>query len=201
MTNVLSLHSDLVNSRYTHGGYSAFKIADPKPRDIHKASVRDRLLHHALYRKLYPFFDRLFISDSYSCRLGKGTHTAMNRFRAFAYKVSRNNTRTCWVLKCDIRKFFASIDHTVLKEILTVHIRDTRLRELLGNIIESFSVATGKGLPLGNLTSQLLVNVYMNEFDQYIKRAIYERNTISDMLMISSYSLKINRNSKHYYQY
>jgi retron-type reverse transcriptase len=103
MDNILSLHSDLVSQTYSHGGYKAFKINDPKPRDIHKASVRDRLLHHAIYRKLYPLFDKIFISDSFSCRLNKGTHKAINRFREFSYKVSKNNTKTCWILKRDPR--------------------------------------------------------------------------------------------------
>jgi len=109
MANIFALHRDLANKTYQHAPYHAFNISDPKPRNIHKASVRDRLLHHALYRVLYPFFDKTFIADSYSCRLGKGTHRAMNQFRAFARKASRNHTRTVWVLKCDIRKFFASI--------------------------------------------------------------------------------------------
>ncbi len=95
MENILTLHRDLKEGSYYHGSYHAFKINDPKPRDIHKATVRDRLLHHAIYRKLYPFFDRIFIADSYSCRKAKGMHKAMNRFRSFAYKVSRNHTRTC----------------------------------------------------------------------------------------------------------
>ena len=111
MDNILSLHTDLINGTYRHGGYQAFKISDPKPRDIHKACVRDRLVHHAIYRQLYPFFDRAFIADSFSCRDDKGTLAAINRFRSFAYAASKNNTRTCWVLKCDIRKFFANIDH------------------------------------------------------------------------------------------
>src|SRR3989344_833226 len=74
--NIHALHVDLANKTYMHGGYHAFNISDPKPRNIHKASVRDRLLHHAIYRILYPFFDRAFIADSYSCRLNKGTHKA-----------------------------------------------------------------------------------------------------------------------------
>ncbi|HEY4517356.1 MAG TPA: RNA-dependent DNA polymerase, partial [Candidatus Paceibacterota bacterium] len=118
MDNLLALHADLRDKSYRHGGYKHFKISDPKPRDIHKASVRDRLLHHALYRQLYPFFDRTFIADSYSCRLRKGTHKAINRFRSFAYQASKNNTKTLWVLKCDIRKFFASIDQKILTTIL-----------------------------------------------------------------------------------
>lgn len=174
--NILTLHTELAKGSYSHGGYHAFKISDPKPRDIHKASVRDRLLHHALHRMLYPFFDRTFIADSYSCRTGKGTHKAMKRFRVFACKVSKNNTRTCWVLKCDIRKFFVSVDHTILKAILIEYIHDEHIRALLGNIIDSFdSGIPRKGLPLGNLTSQLLVNIYMNEFDQFVKQTLKEK--------------------------
>ncbi|MHB8860517.1 MAG: reverse transcriptase/maturase family protein [Minisyncoccota bacterium] len=170
MRHILSLHADLASGTYHHGPYTHFKIADPKPRDIHKATVRDRLVHHALYRQLYPFFDRTFIPDSYSCRLGKGTHRAMNTFRHYAYRESKNHTKTVWVLKCDIRKFFASVDHQILIAILRRHLPDERTMVLLQNIIESFrSTAPGKGLPLGNLTSQLLVNIYMNEFDQFVK--------------------------------
>ena len=170
MQNVLELHHELSARTYKHGGYHHFKIVDPKPRDIYKARVRDRLVHHALYRILYTFFDRTFIFDSYSCRNGKGTHRAMNRFRTFAHKVSKNDTRTCWILKCDIRKFFASIDQRILLNILRRCLSDERIINLLQNIIESFSsTQVGKGLPLGNLTSQLLVNIYMNEFDQFVK--------------------------------
>ncbi len=131
MDNIFSLHCDLANHTYNHGGYQAFKINDPKLRDIHKATVRDRLLHHAIYRILYPFFDRTFISDSYSCRLEKGTHKAIKRFREFAYKVSKNNTKTCWVLKCDIKKFFANIDHEILMKILQEYIPDKNIIWLL----------------------------------------------------------------------
>ena len=166
--NILALQQDLAAKTYQHGGYQAFRVTDPKVRDIHKASVRDRLVHHAIYRILYPFFDRKFIYDSYSCRIDKGTHRAMNRFQGFALKVSHNNTRTVWVLKCDIRKFFANIDHQVLKDILAKFIGDADTLWLLGQIIDSFE----NGLPLGNLTSQLLVNIYMNEFDNFVKREL-----------------------------
>ena len=174
MDNILALHRDLSEKTYRHGFYHAFKINDPKPRDINKANVRDRLVHYAIYRILYPYFDRKFIFDSYSCRIGKGTHKAINRFRSFGYKVSKNNTETCYVLKCDIRKFFASIDHKILKNILTKYIGDPDVLWLLNKVIGSFKT-TGKidvGLPLGNLTSQLLVNIYMNEFDHFIKREL-----------------------------
>lgn len=173
MDNVYELHRDLADKKYVHGLYHAFNISDPKPRNIHKATVRDRLLHHLLYQELYPYFDKHFIHDSYSCRVQKGTHRAMNRFRAFARKVSQNNTRTCWILKCDIRKFFANIDHAILKNILARYISDTNILWLLGQVIDSFSAEKeGVGLPLGNLTSQLLVNIYMNEFDVFAKRIL-----------------------------
>ena len=190
MANVLALHRDLVSGSYRHGGYEHFKINDPKPRDIHKATVRDRLVHHAIYRNLYPFFDRTFIADSYSCREGKGTHKAMDRFRTFARKVSRNDTRTCWVLKCDIRKFFASIDQLILIGLLEERIPDGRTIALLRCVIESFhSTVPGKGLPLGNLTSQLLVNVYMNEFDRFVKHELKAKHYIryaDDFVLLSS---------------
>ncbi|MDO8509861.1 MAG: reverse transcriptase/maturase family protein, partial [bacterium] len=149
-------------------------INDPKRRHIHKASVRDRLLHHAVYRILYPFFDRTYISDSYSCRDSKGVHRAINRFRQLAQVVSKNHSRTAWVLKCDIRKFFASIDHKKLISILKIHIPDQNIIWLLENVIGSFCTETqvGVGLPLGNLTSQLLANVYMNCFDQWAKHKL-----------------------------
>ncbi len=179
MDSIFALHGDLRNHTYSHGLYQGFSIHDPKPRSIHKATVRDRLLHHAIYRALYPFFDRTFIEDSYSCRVRKGTHKAMACFREFGYRVSKNNTKTCWVLKCDIKKFFASIDQAVLLEILGQYIPDKKILLLLDRVIGSFeSTAPGKGLPLGNLTSQLLVNIYMNEFDQFAKHTLKARQYI-----------------------
>ena len=173
MSNIITLHLDLKTKTYSHGHYQAFKINDPKPRDIHKALVRDRLLHHAIYRVLYHHFNSKFIYDSYSCRLNKGTHKANQRFTKLARKVSRNHTKTCWILKCDVRKFFASIDQTTLLNILKKHEPDSDILWLLERVIGSFhSSAPGQGLPLGNLTSQLLVNIYLNEFDQFAKHQL-----------------------------
>ncbi len=173
---IFDLHCDLKNRKYRHGGYHAFNISDPKPRNIHKASVRDRLLHHAIYRVLYPYFDSKFIYDSYSCRKWKGTHRALDRFKEFGRKASCNNRKTVWVLKCDVRKFFASIDHEVLMTVVKVHISDTSIIELIERVVSSFeSTTAGKGLPLGNLTSQLLVNIYMNWFDHYVKHSLKAR--------------------------
>lgn len=177
--NIVALHEDLANKTYRHGGYEQFGISDPKPRQIHKAQVRDRVLHHAIYRILYPAFDTVFIADSFSCRTNKGTHKAMDRFQALAYKVSKNHTRTCWVLKCDIKKFFASIDHEVLIGILKERIADKNIIWLLQNVVGSFSIGKpGTGLPLGNLTSQLFCNVYMNEFDQFVKQKLKAKHYV-----------------------
>jgi retron-type reverse transcriptase len=189
MDNILSLQADLMNGTYRHGGYQAFKISDPKPRDIHKACVRDRLVHHAIYREMYPFFDRTFIADSFSCRLEKGPLVAINRFRSFARAASKNNTRTCWVLNGDIRKFFANVDHATLVEILKSYIPNQRIIKLLEEVIGSFSSASGVGLPLGNLTSQLFVNIYMNEFDQFVKHTLKAKHYLryaDDFVILSA---------------
>jgi RNA-directed DNA polymerase len=190
MDNLASLHDDLSTFAYRHGGYEAFKINDSKPRDIHKASVRDRVLHHALYRLLYSFFDAVFTSDSFSCRIDRGTHKAADQFQIFARRISRNHTKTCWVLKMDIKKFFANIDQNILLGILTTYIPDQNVLWLLKEVIHSFSNSVPDvGLPLGNLTSQLLVNVYMNEFDNYVRHRLRTKHYIryaDDFVLLSS---------------
>jgi len=194
--NLSSLYYSLINYTYTHGSYSTFNISDPKPRNIHKASVRDRLLHHLIYEELYPYFDRKFIFDLYSCRKNKGLHRALNRFRHFARKVSKNNSRTCYILKCDIQKFFANINHQILIKILERHISDFRILWLVKKIIFSFYLNyQGTGLPLGNLTSQFFANIYMNEFDRYIKQELQVKYYIrygDDFVIISDNKKHLN---------
>jgi len=190
MDNIFDLQNDLRNMTYRHEAYQAFNISDPKPRNIHKAIVRDRLLHHLLYQETYQYFDQYFINDSYSCRVGKGMHRAIYRFADFTKQVSHNGQRTVWVFKCDIKKFFASIDHQILKNILAKYLEDKDLLWLFGRVIDSFNTPgkIGAGLPLGNLTSQLMVNVYMNEFDQFIKRDLkikYYIRYADDFLFLS----------------
>jgi len=139
MDNIFKLQADLLDYTYKHGHYQEFNISDPKPRNIHKAAVPDRLLHHAIYRVLYPFYDRVFIADSFSCRIGRGIHKAIKRFETFARAISKNNTRTCWVLKCDIKKFFDSVDHQILMNILEKRIKCPNISWLLKEIIGSFN--------------------------------------------------------------
>lgn len=186
MENLFSLHNSLTEMKYKHSSYDAFVISDPKRRSIHKACVADRVLHRAIYRQLYPFFDRIFIADSFSCRLNKGTHKAFYRFEKMARQVSNNHRQTVWVLKCDIKKFFASIDQSILLKILDEWIVDTRIIWLIKRIVSSFS--NGIGLPLGNLTSQLFANVYLNELDQFVKhhlRVKYYLRYADDFVILS----------------
>lgn len=136
--NLFNLHQELKEKTYKHSDYTSLYVKDPKLRHIHKASVRDRIIHHAVYRILYPLFDKSFIYDSYSCRNNKGTHKAIERLEKFARKVSKNYTRQCFCLKCDIKKFFASIDHKILFDLIKRKINDNNTLWLLGEILNSF---------------------------------------------------------------
>ena len=170
--NLFELHQKLANKTYRHSNYTSFYVRDPKLRHIHKATVRDRILHHAVFRILYPTFDRSFIYDSYSCRLGKGTHRAMARLEKLAKRLSENYRRNIFALKCDIKKFFDSVDQSILFELIQKKIKDDGALWLINKIIKSFLKEQNKGLPLGNVTSQLFANIYLNEFDQFIKHKL-----------------------------
>jgi retron-type reverse transcriptase len=188
MYNIIKLHKELKSKTYKHGGYETFTIQDPKPRSIHKAKVKDRLVHHAVHRVLYPFFDKTFIPGSFSCRINKGTHKAVKRLYFFNYISSKNNTKTAYVLKCDIKKFFDNISHDILIRILKQYIPDKDIIRLLEEVINSFHKKERTGLPLRNLTSQLFVNVYMNNFDQYVKhrlKAEYYIRYADDFIILS----------------
>lgn len=192
--NLFSLREDLNSKSYTHGAYSGFYIRDPKARHIHKAAVRDRVLHHAIFRILNPIFERVFIAESFSCRVGKGAHRGVAAVEVMIRRESKNYTRPCFVLKCDVRRFFDSVDHGILLTILRKRIKDAEAMCLVERIIGSFSpreVAFGGkiGLPIGNLTSQLFANVYMNEFDRFVKQELrvkhYARYT-DDFVVVSA---------------
>jgi RNA-directed DNA polymerase len=135
--NLFLLHDELTAGIYRHAPYYAFSIQDPKPRSIHKATVCDRVVHHVIYQTLAPLFEPSFIYDSYSCRENKGTHRAVKRLRIFLDKVYKTEKR-CFVLKCDVRKFFQSIDHGILLEILRRKIKDKKMMDLVALIVDSF---------------------------------------------------------------
>lgn len=173
--NLLKLQVQLRSKTYCHGSYTTFYVFDPKKRLISAAPYRDRVVHHALCNVIEPLFEPSFIFDSYANRRGKGTHKAITRFQNFLRRYK-------YVLKCDIRKFFPSIDHEVLKKEIRRKIACQDTLWLMDHIIDNsnsqedvsflFPEVTPvrrKGLPIGNLTSQFWANVYMNAFDHFIK--------------------------------
>lgn len=189
--NLFMLHLSLNGLTYRHGTYNSFYVQDPKLRHIHKAAVNDRVIHHLLYKYLYNLFDKTFIYDSYSCRLGKGTHKGVVRLEKFTRKVSKNYTSECWALKCDIKKFFASVDQKILMRVLTNQVKDPKIIWLLKQVVDSFQSENedNKGIPLGNLTSQVFANIYMNKLDQFIKHKLNARYYLryaDDFLILSS---------------
>ncbi|TSC91866.1 MAG: RNA-directed DNA polymerase, partial [Candidatus Berkelbacteria bacterium Licking1014_96] len=140
--NIINLYRDLKYHRYKHGVYTPFDLYDPKPRKVHKATVRDRILHHAVFRILNPIFEPTFISHSFSCQLGKGTHKGVSSLAKILIKTSQNHHYECFALKCDIKKFFASIDHQILLSIIKKRIKDEMAIWLVEEIISSFSAET-----------------------------------------------------------
>ncbi|MDP3764649.1 MAG: reverse transcriptase/maturase family protein [bacterium] len=173
--NLFQLNFELKNKTYKHSEYIPFYVTDPKLRHIHKACVLDRVLHQAIFRILYPIFDKHFIYDSYSCRVGKGTHIAVTRLETFYKQLSKNNSRNVFALKCDIKKFFDSIDQNILTKLIQIKIKDENAMWLVERIIKSFEKDKDKALPLGNVTSQLFANIYLNELDQFIKHKLKEK--------------------------
>lgn len=166
--NLFDILYDLKSEVYKHGGYEEYIICDTKKRVIHKASIRDRVVHRLIYNALYSYFDKRFIYDSYSSRIGKGTHKAQARFRSFVNIISKNYTKPCFILKFDIKKCFQNIDTEILKNIIDWNIEDLKLKKLIFIVIDSFK----NGLSLGNLTSQLFINIYLNELDLYAKNTL-----------------------------
>ncbi len=189
--NLFRLHEELSTGTYRHGKYERFVVHDPKQRTIHKASVRDRIVHQAIVNIIEPIFERRFIFDSYSCREGKGTHLAVRRLRSFLREASQNNTRTVYVLKCDIKRFFDSVDHVTLVRLLGARISCEKTMALLRDLIDGFSVAPGVGIPLGNLTSQLFANIYLHDLDWYLKQTLrikhYLRYCDDFIVLVNSY--------------
>lgn len=171
--NVFELSEQLLSKAYLHGSYTTFAICDPKYRSISKASVRDRVVHHVLFNYLYGIFDKTFIFHSYSSRLTKGTHIGMKNFHKAMRKASKNFRKPCYALKCDIKKFFATINHDILIQLLARKITSPDILWLTKKIIDSHSNTANTGLPLGNVTSQLFANIYLNELDRFIKHDLH----------------------------
>ncbi|MGB8648000.1 MAG: reverse transcriptase domain-containing protein [Anaerolineae bacterium] len=182
--NLLDLRRELLDQSYRPGRYTSFYIHDPKRRLISAAPFRDRVVHHALCNLIEPSFERSFIFDSYANRIRKGTHRALARCQEFA-------RRYPFVLQCDVRQYFPSIDHAILRDQLAHKVTDPQIRWLIDQILASgigvlseeyamvyfpgddlFAVNRPRGLPIGNLTSQFWANVYLNGFDHFVEREL-----------------------------
>jgi len=179
---IMALREELLSGFYRHGEYHYFDIHEPKHRTVAAAEFRDRVVHHAIIRVIEPLFENRFIEDSYACRMNKGTHAGMKRAAYYA-------RRFAYVLKCDIRKYFAHIDHEILLELFARVIGDKKLLDLLEHIIDSHCdgqrlIVPGgglplfdgrwisRGLPIGNLTSQFSANVYLDPLDHFVKHEL-----------------------------
>lgn len=188
--NLIQIQNELIWQTYKVGKYRPFYVKEPKLRLVMALQYRDRVVQWAIYRQLYPFYDRMFIEDSYACRRGKGSHKAADRLQYWLRQVSRKPGKW-YYLKLDIRKYFYRVDHLVLLDILSRRIKDLRLMQLLEQIINSedtrFGLPAGLspeectedmwlfdvGMPIGNLTSQLFANLYLNELDQFCKHELH----------------------------
>lgn len=206
--NLLDLQAELQSQTYRPGSYYNFRIYDPKPRLISAAPFRDRVVHHALCQVIEPLFERRFVHDSYACRVGKGTHAALDRAQELARQYP-------YVLKCDLEHFFPGMDHAVLRAQLARVIADPPTVSLAGQILGSgahihageyapryfrgddlFAASRARGLPIGNLTSQFWANVYLNPLDHFVKRELkcpaYVRY-VDDFLLFANDKASLHR--------
>ena len=185
--NLWRLHDELKNRTYRIGGYHRFIIHDPKTREIQALSFRDRVVQHSFCDNLLePFFERRLIYDCAACRKGKGTHFAMDRLNHFLRAYYRKHGTSGWILKCDVRKYFDSIDHEALKKMLEKY-PDPVVRAFLNMVVDSYHKDTGKGLPMGNQSSQWFALYYLDRIDRIIKekyRIKYYTRYMDDLVLI-----------------
>jgi len=219
-TKLFELYREIKNREYKISKSICFISFNPVQREIFAADFRDRIIHHLIYNYINPFFERLFIHDTYSCRVGKGTSYGIKRLDHFIRSCSRNYTRDCYILKLDIKGYFMGIDHSFLYQkvektvnrfrgeadfdidlilrltrqvIFHNHIKDCRLKgtkkdwEGLPKSKSLFGAGKNKGLPIGNLTSQLFGNVYLNDFDHFVKHKLgckYYGRYVDDFVIV-----------------
>ena len=170
---LLLLRSELLLHSYKPKPLQTFIVRDPKTRKISKSDFRDRVVHHALCNIIEPTFEEYFIYDSYANRKGKGALKALQRFDYFKRKVSKNDTKNCFVLKCDIKHYFKTVDHKILLNTVKIKVQDKNIIWFIKKILQNYNNREkNKGMPLGNLTSQFFVNVYLNELDYFVKHEL-----------------------------
>ncbi len=196
--NLIMLMHELWTKTYKPKPLITFTLRDPKTRTICKSNFRDRVIHHALVNILQPIFEPRFIYDSFASRIGKGTLAALQRYMQFLRKVTHNGKLTNdarhanyvvgYSLKCDIKHYFETVDHEILLNIMKKHIKDENIIWLIKVILNHYDSGTsGRGMPLGNWTSQFFANVYLNELDHYVKhvlKAKYYIRYVDDFVLL-----------------
>jgi retron-type reverse transcriptase len=163
--NLHALHDAIHAGTYVPEEYFQFVVYEPKRRVIHAPTFRDVVVQHAIYRIIYDIFDRSFISTSFSCRIGYGTHRAAQ----YARKTMKTHGGDEYILKLDVRKFFYSIDRVILRRLITGKIKDDRLVDVMMMFAD---METPLGIPIGNLLSQIYALIYLNPLDHFIKRVV-----------------------------
>lgn len=189
--NLITLQNELIWGKYKIGNPRIFTIFIPKIREIKALPFRDRVLQHALNTVIEPYFERSFYNYSYACRKDKGTHKASLKVQEWLYIAEKNN-KNLYCLKCDIKKFFNSVDLKILVEILSRKIKDKKVIWLIKQILGK----SQKGMPIGSLTSQLFANVYLNELDKFVKHSLkmkYYIRYMDDFIIFSE-----NKSELHY---
>jgi len=184
-TRLWEIHDELRGGAYGWAPFHRFWVRDPKRREIRAAPFRDRVVHHALFNVLDPIFRRGFIADTYACIPGRGTHSAVARYRAFVRARQGRGYR----VQGDIRRYFASVDHGVLLERLRHRIGDARLLALLETLVSHGGEEAGRGMPIGSLTSQLFANVYLDPLDHFVNERLRVRHYLrymDDFLLLAA---------------
>lgn len=165
--NLMNLRAALIRVSYRHGRYRNIVVVENKRREISVAPIRDRVFHRIVYEILVAHYDSTFDFDLWSCRKGKGLHAAIARTAELIKKYPG-----CHIWKSDVRKFFDSVDQTVLRELILRRVKDKALTRVIDEIIFSFNRETKRGIPIGNLTSQIFANIYLNELDRLVRNRI-----------------------------
>jgi RNA-directed DNA polymerase len=173
-SQLATLRADILAEQVTVGSSCAFSIRDPKPRVIHAPCFRERVLHHAIMAHVAPVLERALVDDTFACRKGKGTLAAVARCQ-------QHVQRFPWYAKLDIRKYFASIDHAILKAQLRRRFASRPLLRLLDRIIAAHQEVPGRGLPIGSLTSQWFANTYLNPLDRFLLESQHVRGLVRYM--------------------
>jgi len=173
-SHLCKLRSDLITGEIEVGKYHIFTIFEPKERKICASAFDEQVLHHALMNVCHDHFEKAQIFDSYASRIGKGTHAAIRRAQEF----SRSNK---YYLKLDVKQFFASIHHEVVKYQLTRLFKESSLRAILGKITDSYNDSDERGLPIGNLTSQYFANHYLSGLDHFVKEILKVKHYVRYM--------------------